>query len=82
MVITESAVSRNPITMIKFSFTYLMSNELPPTQTRAKEIFSKASPEQQELIRTLLASEREVVHMKVKKEIHKSFYEHVRRIIK
>jgi hypothetical protein len=59
-----------------------MPNEPQTTQTKAKQIFSKASPEHQELIRSLLASEREVMHMKVKKEIHKNFYDHIRRIIK
>ena len=52
------------------------------SQTRAKQIFSSTSPENQEVIRSLLASEREVMLMKVKKEIHKSFYDHIRRIIK
>jgi hypothetical protein len=57
-------------------------NKQSTNQTRAKEIFSKASPELKDLIRSLLASEREVMHMKVKKEIHKNFYDHIRRIIK
>lgn len=59
-----------------------MSNESLPTQTRAKEIFSKASPEHQALIRDILREEREVINMKRRADIHTRIYEHVRRIIK
>lgn len=54
----------------------------PTTQTRAKEIFSKASPEQQALVRDILREERDVVTMKRRSDIHTRIYEHIRRIIK
>jgi hypothetical protein len=57
-----------------------MSQDKP--QTRAKEIFSKASPEHQALIRDILREEREVINMKRRSDIHTRIYEHVRRIIK
>lgn len=60
-----------------------MSEECQPTtQTRAKEIFSKASPEHQALIRDILREEREVFNMKRRSDIHTRIYEHVRRLIK
>jgi hypothetical protein len=61
-----------------------MSESIRPTAiaTRAKQIFKDSPEELKELIRSLLASEREVMHMKVKKDIHKNFYDHIRRIIK
>jgi hypothetical protein len=59
-----------------------MSTEPPTAQTRAKEIFSKASPEHQALIRDILREEREVINMKRRSDIHTRIYEHVRRIIK
>ena len=58
-----------------------MSEEHRP-QTRAKLIFSKASPEHQSLIRDLLREEREVINMKRRSDIHTRLYEHIRRIIK
>ena len=54
----------------------------PRSQTRAKEIFSKASPQHQALIRDILCEEREVINMKRRSDIHTRIYEHVRRIIK
>jgi len=59
-----------------------MSTTPQPNQTRAKEIFSKASPEHQALIRDILREEREVINMKRRADIHTRIYEHVRRIIK
>lgn len=59
-----------------------MSNETPTTQTRAKEIFSKASPEHQALIRDILREEREVINMRRRSDIHTRLYDHIRRIIK
>lgn len=59
-----------------------MSNEPAPPQTRAKQIFSKASPEHQALIRDILREEREVFNMKRRADIHTRLYEHVRRLIK
>ena len=58
-----------------------MSEQQTP-QTRAKEIFSKASPQHQALIRDILREEREVINMKRRSDIHTRIYEHVRRIIK
>ena len=51
-------------------------------QTRAKEIFSKASPEHQSLIRDILREEREVINMRRRSDIHTRLYDHIRRIIK
>lgn len=59
-----------------------MSNETKTTQTRAKEIFSKASPEHQALIRDILREEREVINMRRRSDIHTRLYDHIRRIIK
>lgn len=52
------------------------------SQTRAKAIFSKASPEHQTLIRDILREEREVINMKRRADIHTRLYEHIRRNIK
>jgi hypothetical protein len=59
-----------------------MSNETQIAQTKAKQIFSTASPEHQALIRDILREEREVINMKRRSDIHTRIYEHVRRIIK
>lgn len=59
-----------------------MSTTPQPLQTRAKEIFSKATPEIQTLIREILREERDVQHLKKKTDIHVKIYEHIRRIIK
>lgn len=58
-----------------------MSQESKP-QFRAKEIFSKASPEIQTLIREILREEREVINMQRRSDIHTRLYDHIRRIIK
>lgn len=58
-----------------------MSQE-PKNQTRAKQIFSKASPEHQDLIREILREEREVQHLQRRDNIHTRLYEHIRRLIK
>lgn len=50
--------------------------------TRAKQIFSKVSPEYQALIRDLLREERDVINMKRRSDIHTRLYDHIRRIIK
>jgi len=54
----------------------------PTSQTRAKQIFSKASPEHQALIRDILREEREVINMRRRADIHTRLYDHIRRIIK
>lgn len=59
-----------------------MSNDSETTQTRAKQIFSKASPEHQALIRDILREEREVINMRRRSDIHTRLYDHIRRIIK
>jgi hypothetical protein len=59
-----------------------MSNQPQNMQTRAREIFSKASPEHQALIRDILREEREVVNMRRRSDIHTRLYDHIRRIIK
>lgn len=53
-----------------------------PSQTRAKEIFSKATPEHQALIRDILREEREVINMRRRSDIHTRLADHIRRIIK
>jgi hypothetical protein len=67
--------------VIQESDYYAMSQETK-SQTRAKQIFSKASPEHQSLIRDMLREEREVINMKRRSDIHTRLYEHIRRIIK
>jgi hypothetical protein len=57
-------------------------SEEPQLQTRAKQIFSKASPEHQALIRDILREEREVINMRRRSDIHTRLYDHIRRIIK
>lgn len=52
------------------------------SQTKAKQIFSKASPEHQALIRDILREEREVINMRRRADIHTRLYDHIRRIIK
>jgi hypothetical protein len=59
-----------------------MSNEPQTAQTKAKQIFSKASPEHQALIRDILREEREVINMRRRADIHTRLYDHIRRIIK
>ena len=59
-----------------------MSTTPQPSQSRAKEIFSKASPEHQALIRDILREEREVINMRRRSDIHTRLYDHIRRIIK
>lgn len=59
-----------------------MSNDTPIAQTKAKQIFSKASPEHQALIRDILREEREVINMRRRADIHTRLYDHIRRIIK
>jgi hypothetical protein len=51
-------------------------------QANAKQIFSKASPEHQDLIREILREERDVQHLKRRSDIHTRLYEHIRRLIK
>jgi hypothetical protein len=51
------------------------------SQTKAKQIFSKASPEHQLLIRQILHEERDVQHLQRRDNIHTRLYEHIRRII-
>jgi hypothetical protein len=59
-----------------------MHAETSKSQTRAREIFSKAKPEYQILIREILREEREVANMQVRTGIHNKISEHIRRIIK
>jgi hypothetical protein len=66
--------------MIAIYHPISMSESKP--QTRAKQIFSKAKPEHQELIREILREEREVTNMRRRSDIHTRLYDHIRRIIK
>lgn len=59
-----------------------MTSKSVNTQSRAREVFSKASPEIQTLIREILQEEREVINMQRRTDIHTRIYEHIRRIIK
>jgi hypothetical protein len=59
-----------------------MPNTNQSTQSRAREVFSQASPEIQTLIREILQEEREVINMQRRTDIHTRIYEHIRRIIK
>jgi hypothetical protein len=54
----------------------------PKKHTRAQEVFKNATPEYQEIIRELLREEREVLYMKTRTNIHKNFYDHIKRVIK
>jgi len=58
-----------------------MSNASPPPPSAAKQIFGKASPEHQQLIREILREERDVQHLQRRDNIHTRLYEHIRRII-
>ncbi len=59
-----------------------MSSSPNSSPSRAKEIFSKASPEHQALVRDILREEREVINMRRRSDIHTRLYDHIRRIIK
>ena len=50
--------------------------------SRAKEIFTKAAPEHQTLIKDILHEERDVIHMRRRADIHTKIYDHIRRLIK
>jgi hypothetical protein len=54
------------------------------TQSRAKEIFAAASPENQGLIKEILREERDVQHLASRQGsgIHTRLYDHIRRLIK
>jgi hypothetical protein len=54
----------------------------PKNQTAAKQIFSKASPQHQDLIREILREERDVQHLKRRADIYTRIYERIRRLIK
>jgi len=56
--------------------------EQQKTLTQAQEIFKKAKPEYQTLIRDILKDERDVMYLKKRTEIHKNLYEHIKRVIK
>lgn len=49
--------------------------------TRAQEIFKRAEPEYQTLIRDILNEERDVMHLKRRSDIHQRLYDHIRRVI-
>lgn len=52
------------------------------SQSRAKETFSTAPPEVQNLVREILREERDVQHLSRRSDIHARIYDHVRRLIK
>ncbi len=58
-----------------------MSDEEKKT-TQAKQVFSKASPQHQELIREILREERDVQHLQRRDNIHTRLYDHIHRLIK
>ena len=49
---------------------------------KTQEIFRSASDSYKELIRQILAEERDVMHLKRRSDIHQRIYEHVKRVIK
>lgn len=53
-----------------------------PERTRSQEVFSNASEDTKQLIRSVLRDEREVMHLKRRPEIHQKILEHVKRIVK
>lgn len=48
----------------------------------AQEIFKNASPEYQELIKSILEEERGVMHLQRRGDIHRQIYQHILRVIK
>ena len=50
--------------------------------TRSQEAFVAAPRELQDLMKSVLAEEREVMHLRRRADIHQSILEHVKRIIR
>jgi len=50
--------------------------------SRSQEAFLQASEEVQNLLRSVLRDEREVMHLKRRPEIHQKILEHVKRIVR
>ncbi len=61
-----------------------MSDHAKPNKklTDAQQIFKSAPMEYQDLIRSILKEEREVMHLKRRNEIHQRIYDHIRQAIK
>ncbi len=58
------------------------SPSMRPVPTQAQEIFKKAKPEYQTLIRDMLKEERDVMHLQRRNDIHQRLYDHIKRVIK
>jgi len=50
--------------------------------SRSQEAFLQASEDVQNLLRSVLRDEREVMHLKRRPEIHQKILEHVKRIVR
>lgn len=50
----------------------------PPPETRSQQIFKAAEPTTQKLIKVLLNTERSVMHMKRRDDIHKDLVQIVK----
>jgi hypothetical protein len=58
----------------------------PPSKTadrtRSQDAFLNASEETQQLVRSVLRDERDVMHLKRRPEIHQKILDHVKRIVR
>lgn len=54
----------------------------PATYTRSQEAFLKSSEEIQQLVRSVLRDERDVMHLRRRPEIHQKILDHVKRIVR
>lgn len=60
-----------------------MSNNTSKSKySRSQETFLQATEDVQNLLRSVLRDEREVMHLKRRPEIHQKILEHVKRIVK
>ncbi len=51
-------------------------------RTRSQDAFLNASEETQQLVRSVLRDERDVMHLKRRPEIHQKILDHVKRIVR
>ena len=54
----------------------------PATYTRSQEAFLKSAEEIQQLVRSVLRDERDVMHLRRRPEIHQKILDHVKRIVR
>ncbi|MEQ1858868.1 MAG: hypothetical protein ABMA13_02925 [Chthoniobacteraceae bacterium] len=55
---------------------------IPTTYTRSQEAFLKSAEEIQQLVRSVLRDERDVMHLRRRPEIHQKILDHVKRIVR